>query len=226
LLTRKGSQVQTLSRPPPFWLLRALSALGGQHSSRAAAALRPQVCSPPNRMGPPELTTQDHHQPNDHGAWSPPPRPAPWSGTTPTTCPGGTWGTGEHLGVLVLPSQPTGTLALDQLPCRRGGAAACARAMRRPRSAVDPRASHPRPTQHHPFPSGPMRAGDHAARGPRRHVAPITPNGDGPPHEPFQGPARRGQRGCRAADTGGPSVRTPGWHRSRGHRTRGHRTSP
>ena len=44
-------------------------------------------------------------------------------------------GTGEHLGVLMLASQPTGTLALDQLPgrpdCERG-AAACARATRRP----------------------------------------------------------------------------------------------
>jgi hypothetical protein len=67
------------------------------------------------------------------------------------------------------------------------GAAACARAMRRPRSAVDPRASHPRPTQHHPFPSGPMRAGDHAARGPRRHVEPIAPNEDGPPHRAIPG---------------------------------------
>ena len=33
-------------------------------------------------------------------------------------------GTGEHLLVLVLPSQPTGTLALDLLPCRPGGEAA------------------------------------------------------------------------------------------------------
>src|SRR5215216_8187917 len=41
LLTRKGSQVQTLSRPPPLWLVRALSGPGRQHSSRAAAALRP-----------------------------------------------------------------------------------------------------------------------------------------------------------------------------------------
>jgi hypothetical protein len=35
--------------------------------------------------------------------------------------------------------------------------------------------------------SGPMRAGDHAARGPRRHLEPIAPNGDGPPHRAIPG---------------------------------------
>ena len=43
LLTRKRSQVQTLSRPPLFSLVKALSAPGGQRSSSAAAALRPQA---------------------------------------------------------------------------------------------------------------------------------------------------------------------------------------
>jgi hypothetical protein len=65
-------------------------------------------------------------------------------------------------------------------PLSAGGEAtpaACARAVRRPRSAVDPRASHPRPTQHHPFPSGPMRADDHAARGPRRPSNPLRQRG-------------------------------------------------
>jgi hypothetical protein len=50
LLTRKGSQVQTLSRPPQFSQVRALSVLGGQRSSCAAAALRPRS-SPPNPTG-------------------------------------------------------------------------------------------------------------------------------------------------------------------------------
>jgi hypothetical protein len=54
LLTRKGSQVQTLSRPPQFSLVRALSVLGGQRSSCAAAALRPHS-SPPTRRDPAPL---------------------------------------------------------------------------------------------------------------------------------------------------------------------------
>jgi hypothetical protein len=41
-LTRKRSQVQTLSRPPLFSLVSALTALSGQRSSYTAAALRPQ----------------------------------------------------------------------------------------------------------------------------------------------------------------------------------------
>jgi len=70
----------------------------------------------------------------------------------------------------------------------------------------------------------------HAGRRPRRPRTTAARRShcaqrDGPPHRAIPGPARCGQRGCRAADTGGPSVRTPGWHRSRGHRTRGHRTS-
>jgi len=109
-LTRKGSQVQTLSRPPPLWLVRTLSVAGGQHSSPAAAALWPQSAPQPNRLGPPELTTQDYHQPNDHGAWSPPPCPA--HGRAPRRQPAQdapAGGTGEHLLVLCSPANPTGT---------------------------------------------------------------------------------------------------------------------
>src|SRR5215213_8867158 len=48
-----------------------------------------------------------------------------------------------------------------------------------------------------------MQAGDHAARGPRRHVEPIAPNG-GPPHRAIAGSsavrtARRQSRGHRRA---------------------------
>jgi hypothetical protein len=228
LLTRKGSQVQTLSRPLPLWLVRAMSGPGGQHSSRAAAALRPQSAPWSNPMGP--SGTDDTgplpaQRPRSVVTTSLSPMVGHHAGNLPRTH---LRGTGEHLLVLVLPSQPTGTLALDLLPCRPAGEAA-PQPVRvrwgRPRSGVDPRASHPRPPQHHPFPSGPMRAGGRAARGPRRHIEPIRPTGTARRTEPFQGPARCGQHGCRAADTEGPSVRTPGWHRTRGHRTRGHRTS-
>jgi hypothetical protein len=99
---------------------------------------------------------------------------------------------------------------------RRSGGLGCRRTLVRARHG---------PTQHHPFPSDLMRSGDQAASGPRRHVEPAAPNGAARSTEPFQGPARHRQRGCRAADTGGLSVRTPGWIRSRGHRTCGHRTS-
>jgi hypothetical protein len=102
--------------------------------------------------------------------------------------------------------------------------AAGAPAKRRPGLPSNPRASQARSTQHHPFPSDLMRAGDQAASGPRRHVEPAAPSGSARSTEPYQGPARHRQRGCRAADTGGLSVRTPRWNRSRGHRTRGHRT--
>jgi hypothetical protein len=90
-----------------------------------------------------------------------------------------------HLLVLVLPSQPTGTLALDQLPCRprRRSLCACdaaAQVCRRP-SCEPPTANA--------APSLPVRpdAGRRPPRGPRRHVEPIAPNGDGPPHRAIPG---------------------------------------
>ena len=118
-------------------------------------------------------------------------------------------GLGEHLLVLVLSSQPTGTLALDQLPCRPGGEAA-PQPVRvrwgRPSSGVDPRASHPRPT---PAPSLPFRppAGSRPRR-PRTTAAHRThaPNGDGPPHR-APDPARCGQR---AAEPRTPKARPSG----------------
>jgi hypothetical protein len=181
---------------------------------RAAAA----VCSPPNRLGPPEPTTQDHHQPNDHAAWSPPPCPA--HGRAPRRQPAQDAPAGGLVSTWVFSCpQPTdrhpGAGPAHLSARRQGGAAACGRVMRRPRSAGDPRASHPRPTQHHPFPSGPYAGG--RPRRPRTTAARRIQcaQRDGRPHRAIPGPARCGQRGGRAADTGGPSVRTPGWHRSR-----------
>jgi hypothetical protein len=105
-------------------------------------------------------------------------------------------------------------------PRRHSGPAPVSARRRRSRDAdqaaalarVNPRASQARPTPHHPFPSGSMQAGDHAARGPRRHVDPLRPTGGGPPHRATPGSsaartARRQRRGHRSV-----SVRTPGWH--------------
>ena len=81
-LTRKGSQVQTLSRPPPLWLVSALSAPGRQHSSRAAAARRPQSAPPPQPLGPPEPPTPRASGPPTPPRSAPtPPRGAPTSAT-------------------------------------------------------------------------------------------------------------------------------------------------
>src|SRR5215216_5318151 len=108
LLTRKGSQVQTLSRPPPLWLVRALSGPGRQPSSRAAAALLPR--SAPRRTGwalrdrrhrtitSPTTTERGHHPLCPAHGRAPCRQPA-------QDAPAG--GTGEHLLVLVLSSQPT-----------------------------------------------------------------------------------------------------------------------
>ena len=191
---------------------------------RAAAA----VCSPPNRMGSPGPTTQDHHQPNDHPAWSPPPLSSPWSGTMPATCPGCTCGR-DWVSTCWFSCSAANRPAPGAGPApvsarRRGGAAACAPAMGRPRSGVDPRASHPRPT---PAPSLPFRP--HAGSRPRRPRTTAAhrthaPNQDGPPHR-APDPARCGQR---AAEPRTPKAR-PSGHLDcagrMGHRTHGHRTS-
>jgi len=205
--------------------VRALSAPDRQRSSGAAAALRPQSAPRPNRMGPPELTTQDHHQPNDHGAWSLPPGSSPMVGHHADNLPKCTCGgTGEHPLVLVLPSQPTSTLALDQLHCRRGGAAACAHAMRRPRSAIDPRATD---GQRSTIPSLQALCG--------QATTPPADHGDTSNPLPQRGrPAHRAIPRASAVRTARLQSRghrrpvrpdTPAWHRTRGHRTRGHRTS-
>jgi hypothetical protein len=67
---------------------------------------------------------------------------------------------------------------VGQAARRRRSLCACdaaAQVCRRP--SCEPPTANAAPS----LPSDPMRAGDHAARGPRRHVEPIAPNGDGPP---------------------------------------------
>jgi hypothetical protein len=131
----------------------------------------------------------------------PPPRPAPWPGPAPVSARRG-----------------------------QGAAAAGTPAKRWPWlwwTLVRARHGQRRPL---PFWSGPMRAGDHAARGPRRHVDPLRPAGAAVSHTeptPVQrgATARRQRRGHRRPvrpDTW--MHRTPG-HRTPGHRTRGHWTS-
>ena len=119
-------------------------------------------------------------------------------------------GTGEHPLVLVLPSQPTSTLALDQLPRRPGGArrrrslCACDTAAQiRHRPSCEPPTANAAPS----LPSDPMRAGDHAARGPRRHVEPITPTGAARP--PSQSTGQRGSDSA-AAEPRTPETRPSG----------------
>jgi hypothetical protein len=185
LLTRKRSQVQTLSRPPLFSLVKALSAPSRQRSPHTAAAPRPQAAPPPNRVGPPELDATGPPSTNDHAAWSPAAGPGPWSSPRRRERPG--------------PASVLGQAAPQPGRRPRGG------------PGYGQRASQARPTPRHRFPFGPMPAGDHAARGPRRHVDLLHPTGAGPPpHRATPGPARRGQPGGSAADTAGLSVRTPG----------------
>jgi hypothetical protein len=109
----------------------------------------------------------------------------------------------------MLPRHPAGTLALDQRPCRPGGQAA-PQPGRPALSYGQPWCQPATANAHHRFPSGPMQAGDHAARGPRGHINRWTQPRGGPPPRATPGPARRGQRGGSAADTAGLSVRTPG----------------
>jgi hypothetical protein len=144
-------------RPVRAWRTALLTCRG-----RAAAA----IYSPAEPAGPSGTDDTGPSPTNDHAAWSPPPVQPPMvghhAGNLPRTH---LRGAGEHLGVLV--PQPTdrhpGAGPAHLSARRQGGTAACGRVMRRPRSAGDPRASHPRPTQHHPFPSGP-----YAGRRPRR----------------------------------------------------------
>jgi hypothetical protein len=134
-------------------------------------------------------------------------------GTTPATCPRRPAGADEHLLCPMLPRhRPTpwpwtsarvGPLGLRRRRSRDAGQAAAL-------ATVDLMGVRHGQPPHHPFPSGPRQAGDHAARGPRRHVDPLRPAGAAHHTEPLQGPARPGQRGGSAADTRGLSVRTPG----------------
>jgi hypothetical protein len=76
-------------------------------------------------------------------------------------------------------------------------------------ATVNPRASQPRPTPHHP--SRPARCRQATAPPTDHgHVDPRRPTGAAHHTEPLRGPARPGQRGGSAADTGGLSVRRPG----------------
>jgi hypothetical protein len=109
--------------------------------------------------------TRDHHQPADHAAWSSPPDPGPWSGTTPATCPGRPAGAGEHLLRPMLPRHPAGTLALDQRPCRPGGQAAL-QPGRRPSDGPRLRRPSCEPGTANAAPSLPVRPD--AGRRPRR----------------------------------------------------------
>jgi hypothetical protein len=108
---------------------------------------------------------------------------------------------------------------------RPGGAAAETPAKRRPWAPINPCASQPRPTRHHPFPSGLMQAGDHGAHRPRGTSTRCAQSGDGPPHRTTPGSSaartarrqRRGHRRSACPDT---------WmHRTPGHRTPGRWTS-
>jgi hypothetical protein len=141
--------------------------------------------------------------PNDHPAWSPPPGPGPWSATTPATGPRRPAGAGEHLLLLGSRHRPApwpwtsarvGPLGPRR---RRGRDAGQAAAL----ATVNPRASQPRPTPHHRFPSGPMQAGDHppAAMGTSTRCA--RPGRPAPPsNSRIQRGADRG--GGSAPDTG------------------------
>jgi hypothetical protein len=83
------------------------------------------------------------------------------SAITPTTCPGRTCGGLGSTCSFPAPPPTDQHLALDQLPWSvsgERGAAACAPAKRRPRSAVDPRGSRALPTLDHPVPARPIRA--------------------------------------------------------------------
>jgi hypothetical protein len=211
-LTRKRSQVQTLSRPLLFSLVKDLSAPSGQRSSCAAAAPRPQAAPPPNRMGPLELDATGPPSPNDHAAWSPP-------------LGSGSWSAPRRRPAQDALRLPVSTCSVPYSPATRpapwpepapvsarwdqGGTAAGTAAKRRPWATSSPRASQPRPTPHHPLP---VRTD--AGRRPRRPRTtaarrPLRPAGAARHTEPLRGPAR-GQRGGSAADTGGLSVRTPG----------------
>jgi hypothetical protein len=152
---------------------------------RAAAA----GCSPPNQVGPSEL--------DDMG---PPRAQRPLSVVRP---PGPGPMVRHHAGHLHrTPCRADGHLLSPCSPTRPA-------ARRQPWATADSRASQPWPTSYHRFPSGPMPAGDHAARGPRRHVDPPRPTEGSPPHRATPGPsAARTAR--QRADTGGLSSRHPG----------------
>jgi hypothetical protein len=229
LLTRKRSQVQTLSRPPLFLLVSAVSswrtALRTCRGRAAAAA-----CSPPNRIGPSGAGRHGPTQHNDHGAWSPLPASL-WSAITPATCSGRTCGglvstcsfsysqpTDRHPGAGPAPLVGQAANAAPQPVRMRCGGPGL------PSTLV--RATHCQRTTI-PSPPGPIRAATTQPLADHSDTSnPMRPDVGGPA-APTHARIQRGadSADAAAADTGGVSVRTPGSRRSGGHRSRGHQTS-
>jgi hypothetical protein len=193
---------------------------------RCGRSLRPAEPDGPSSAGRHETNTsatttqRGHHLPV-------PPMVEQHAGNLPKTH---LRGTREHLLPRVLPSQPTGTLALDQLPwsarrrARRRSRCDCeaaAQACRRP--SCQPRTANARPSLSQP---GRIRAAttnplaDHSdPSNPVRQIWAV------PRHRPPGSSAVRTARTQRprtpdACLSGRLSVRTPGSHRSPGHRTR------
>jgi hypothetical protein len=142
------------------------------YRGRTAAA----GCSPLNRVGPPEPDDGDHHQRNDHAAWSPPSGPAHGRASVGNLPRAHLRGPGSICSLPAPANRPApGAGPAPWSASGERGAAACTHAKRRTRSAVDPRASHARPTFDHPVPARPdPSSDDQAAHRPQRHVQPGT----------------------------------------------------
>ena len=211
--------VLTGQGPVSAWPTALLTCRG-----RAAAA----VCSLAEPDGLSGLTTQDHHQPNDHGAWSLPPGPAPWSGITPTTCPNAP--AGGLVSTRSFSCSPANRPApwrwtsslVGQAARRRRSLCACDTAAQiRHRPSCEPPTANAAPS----LPSDPCG----------QATTPPADHGDTSNPLPQRGrPAHRAIPRASAVRTARLQSRghrrpvrpdTPAWHRTRGHRTRGHRTS-
>jgi hypothetical protein len=215
LLTRKRSQVQTLSRPPQFSLAKALSAAGGQRSARAAAA----GYSPPNPGGSSGVGgdgTTRAQRPRSVVTTS-------WSslmvGHLPRGCLAGPVSTYSVLGS---PTTPAGTLALDSVRGRSSGERCRRRdAGHTPALGLGStlmRASHGNAT---PSPCRQARCRQATTPADTGHIDPPRPIGATRHTEP---PVQPGADRAAAA----PRNRRPGrpdtWSWTAGHRTAGHRT--
>ena len=223
LLTRKGSQVQTLSRPPLFSLVKDLSAPRGQRSLRAAAAPRPQSAPPPNRVGPPELDATGPPSANDHAAWSPPLGPGPLVSTTPASCPGRPAGPVSTCSVPCSPASRPASWPWTSARVGRwgqGGAAAGTPAKRRPWARGRP-SCEPATATAAPSLSRQDRCGQ-ATTPPADHGGMSTRCArPGRPATPSQSGVQRADRAAAAPRTPErvrPDTRMP---RTPGHRTRG-----
>jgi hypothetical protein len=231
LLTRKRSQVQTLSRPPLFSLVKDLSAPSGQRSLRAAAAPRPQAAPPPNGWALRSSPPPDHPSPNDHSAWSPPPWSRPLGQHHAGDLPGRPAGTGEHLLGRVLPRHLARHPGPGPGPASarwgQDGSAAGTLAKRRPwlrsiscePATANAAASPSRPARCRQATTPPTGHGGTSTRCARPGRS-ATPS-----HSGVQG-ADRAAAAPRTPEPVRPDTwmpRTPG-HRTPGHRTRGHRT--